>query len=194
MRSPHLSVTIRCLQEDLNLSDVYAGRDARDYADRHEVVRVFVNKREYGPDQGEVIKSLRPRGAYRSLHLGRPRAATMWDPELDTCWLVAYGEFHADGDADDVYNYFADLQTDGRLAPTADDYEKLLEVTPEDLIASLRRMSPEFIDKARAIPGQEVRQDFVASHDATGTATITIEPFPVAAAGPVGEDTPTVAR
>ncbi|RZU30547.1 hypothetical protein [Blastococcus saxobsidens] len=139
------------------------------------VVRAFVDRRAQAPDGGEPIQALRPRGAFRSLHVGRPRGATLWDPDFDTCWLVAYGEYHADGDRKDVYNYFAGLQDDGLLTPTADDYEKLQTITPEELIRSLRRMAPELLQKARAVNGQEIRQDFVAAHDAVGTATITVD-------------------
>ena len=99
----------------------------------------------------------------------------MWDPDYDTCWLVAYGEFHADGDRKDVYNYFASLHDEGHLTPTADDYEKLQEITPAELIRSLRRVGPELIRKAREMQGREVRQDFVASNEAVGTATITVD-------------------
>jgi hypothetical protein len=174
----HLRVTLRCLEEDLGLStDLFAQRDAREFVTRHPVVSKFVDLRSQAPDVGETIQSLTPFGAYRSLHTGRGRGATFWDAEYETCWLVAYSEYHATGDRKDVYNYFQRLDENGLLAPTADDFENLLSETPGALIDALREVGPQLLGEARTFPGDEIRKDFVASvqHGAVGTAIMTVD-------------------
>jgi hypothetical protein len=174
----HLRVTLRCLEEDLRLSaDLFAQRDAREYSSRHPVVGKFVDLRADAPDVGETIKSLVPFGAYRSLHTGRGRGATYWDAEYETCWLVAYNDYHASGDRKDVYNYFQRLDENDRLAPTVEDFENLLTETPAALVDALREVGPQLLGEARAFPGEEIRKDFVASVQpgSVGTAIMTVD-------------------
>ena len=178
MRARHLRVTLRCLEDDLGLSPaLFATRDAREYSSRHPAVGKFVDLRESAPNTGETIQSLVPFGAYRSLHTGRGRGATYWDEEFETCWLVAYHEYHATGDRKDVYEYFKRLDAGDRLAPTADDFENLLSETPSTLIDALRELAPQLLGEARTFPGDEVRKEFVASVQPgdTGTAIMTVD-------------------
>lgn len=160
MRSPHLRVTARCLREDLGLdASSYAGRDARYYCAEHEILRVFVTKREGAPAVGEQVKGIEPFGRYISLHHGRWRGLTVWDPAHDVCWLVAFSETHAAHEDRDAYNYFMQLGGD-KLLPTADDYELLEEVSTENLIDGLADRSAGIYEEARANPSIEFNETY----------------------------------
>lgn len=153
-------MTRRCLESDLRLSPDLVSTDARDFSVEHSVLRKTCSVRGPQPDGGEVIKSLTPSGAYRSLHDGRARGATLWVEDEDVCWLVAYDAYHATGDRNDVYNYFVKLQEAGKLAPTEADWLALTESTPVDLLEQLRERAADLIAEARGTPGREAMITF----------------------------------
>lgn len=107
-----------------------------------------------------------PHGLFKSLHLGRGRGLTTWDNDDDVCWLVSYGAYHASGDSRDVYNRFELLYAGDQLAPTADDYEALYEITPEELLRNLRELGPKLVSAARDTPGYELVRPFNAANPA----------------------------
>ena len=121
-----LRVTARCLEEDLGLPRDYACLDAELFESRCEPVRKFVSMRGTDPNSGEPIESLSPRTAFRSLHTGRGRAATFYDKVHDVCWLLAWDPYHADGDPDDVYEYFGRLDSAKVLRPSKEDVDQLV--------------------------------------------------------------------
>ncbi|TCC35074.1 hypothetical protein [Kribbella sindirgiensis] len=92
----------------------------------------------------------------------------MWVESEDTCWLVAYDEYHATGDRKDVYNYFEKLQQRGELAPTEDDWLAVTESTPQDLLEKLRDLAPGLIAEARQSPGTEAMVTFQAQDSDDG--------------------------
>lgn len=163
MPSPNLRVTRRCLTEDLGLPDFDASSDARSYVAKHPVVAGFVEKRRLDPSAGEPVRDIGPHGLYKSLHLGRGRGLTTWDADNDVCWLVAYGGYHASGDHRDVYNDFEATAARGQLAPTVDDYESLFDITPAQLLETLRDLGPRLVSAARETPGYELVRPFNAA-------------------------------
>lgn len=158
MRLPHLRVTQRCLEEDLELDPGLAERDARDYCAQHDALRAFVLKREGAPGVGEPTRGIKPFGAWLNLHHGRTRAVTYWDEEEDVCWLVAYSRTHASGEDRDCYNYFVDLGSKGRLGPTTEDYEKLNDRSVLQILDDLAAFGADLFTEARANPGVELNE------------------------------------
>jgi hypothetical protein len=158
--SPHLRVTQRCLREDLGLDPAFVQRDARHFCSEHEVLRVFVVKREAAPGTGEPVKDAGPRGSCISLHVGRGRGITIWDEAGDVCWLLAYSGTHATHERRDAYQYFMRLDERDELLPTAEDYEALDESAEAFLIDGLVAASQGLYDDARANPGYEFNETF----------------------------------
>jgi len=108
-------VTARCEEVDL---------DAMPPDDASVLLDKFVEMRSQGPDTGDLINDLHERPCH-SLHSGRYRAATWYDTEHDVVWLLAAG-LHRSGSRDDFYNVAVRIEQAGRLYPTADDYERLV--------------------------------------------------------------------
>lgn len=106
------------------------------------------------------MQAIPPFSAYRSLHSGRTRGLTTWDDENDVCWLVAFSETHASGEDRDCYKYFESLSGRRLLAPTADDYEALWEVSVEAVLDGLVGLSGQLYAEARARPGFEASRSF----------------------------------
>jgi hypothetical protein len=156
VHSPHLRVTRRCLAEDLGLdADKYLSRDARAYCAELDVLRTFVVKREGAPDSGDVIKDVKPAGKVKSLHIGRGRAATIWDPVEDVVWLLAYSETHATHEKRDAYQFFMSLDARDELLPTGEDYEELDILAEAFLLDGLVEDAKGIYLDARLDPGVE---------------------------------------
>jgi len=139
------------------------GRDARDFCAEIEddVLRKFVTARAAAPDVGDKVSGVLPKGKVKSLHVGRGRAATIWDPIEGVCWLLAYDGMHATGERRDVYQYFMKLSTDDGLLPTIDDYDAIDETTEAYLMDRLVEQAAGIYLDARADPGTE----FNATYD-----------------------------
>lgn len=176
MPTPHLRVTARCLQDDLDLTEQdaerFASLDARSFETAHKAVENFVAMRGTEPAMGKAIHGVRPRGLVRSLRVGQGRAVTTWDEEEDVCWLLAYNGFHQSGHPDDAYNVFVELHdNDDDLLPTAEDYELFFNTTDDDeedydgvvrlsLLDQLSVVSAELLQEARAHPLKEAVRTF----------------------------------
>ena len=117
------------------------------------MIRAFVNKREGAPGEGEPIHGLEPHGAYLSLHHNRWRSVTRWDASHDVCWLLAFSETHASGERRDAYKYFEFLYGRDELLPTADDYERLEEITSANFIDGIAVLGADLYRSARDHPG-----------------------------------------
>lgn len=73
----------------------------------------------------------------------------------DVCWLLAYHEFHQNGDPDDAYNVFIALYSAGQLLPTDKDWEEVLAEEDDEFLDELRRAGERLLERARANPGHE---------------------------------------
>ena len=168
-------MTARCLTDDLGLGQEYLSQDVREYSHQLEVLRKFASVRGTDPSSGEVLSGF-PAGC-RSLHVGRPRAVTYWDPDEDVCWLLAYAEYHAVGDRKDAFNVFQDLNRRGELTPTVDDYLALNEELTEDFLEQLGELGEGLLDEARAHPGTEA-VDSLYRDDGRASIVIDVVVFP----------------
>lgn len=166
MYSPRLRTTLRCLTEDLGLDSGFHGRDVRDYCAEHEALRKMQSQRALDPASGEVMVGYA--AGCRSLHVGRPRALTLWDPGQDVCWLLAYDRNHTTGDRKDAYQTFEHMFSRGLLLPTEDDYLSLEDDLSVELIEAVTQLGQGLMDEARSRPGHEAcdslyREDGLAS-------------------------------
>lgn len=129
--------------------------DARTFVERHAAVKKFVTMREADPAGGEPTYGPYHRGLIRSLHVGSARAVTTWDEVEDVCWLLAYDEYHRNGEPDDAYAVFNDLYSAGRLMPTEDDYDSILLETSDDWFERFCEAGIRLLARARAHPRSE---------------------------------------
>lgn len=155
MPSPNLRVTARCLTDDLGLKRDLVESDARDFADSHAAVTKYVSMRGADPSGGEPISGPYKRGLICSLHVGSARAVTTWVEDEDVCWLLAYNDYHRNGEPDDAYNVFNRLYLADCLLPTADDYEAFFLETAEDWTERFFEAGIRLLERARAHPGRD---------------------------------------
>lgn len=160
MQSPRLRVTARCLRDDFQLDEDLVAEDARGFCSVHQALRTFVTRREGEPAGGEIVKGMQTLGLIRSLHVGRGRAVTVWDPDNDVCWLVGYDAVHALGESRDAYAVFGRLDARGDLMPTLDDYLALDAITTTALMSGLAEVAQDLYYRARAIPGEEAHAEY----------------------------------
>jgi hypothetical protein len=147
-----LRVTKRCLAEDLGLSDDASKLSIEELAEKSPVVASFVNKRGQNPDGVERVQPLTSRVVVHTLHAGEDRGATWYDRKAGTVWLLA-ARFHRSGQRDDAYPYFKGLDAGGRLLPTREDYEALVEAQTLDFAGRLHKEIPPLREQAIAEPG-----------------------------------------
>lgn len=95
-----------------------------------------------------------------SLHVGQGRAATIYDPEADVCWLLAWSPTHATHEKRDAYQYFMRLDGRGELMPTADDYEAIDEEAISYIADGLAAVCSGLYEEARANSGEEFSETF----------------------------------
>jgi len=150
-----LRVTRRCLADDLGLPIEEAARDAGKLAREHLAIRTFVTRRSGAPEVGEVIKEVHPYGGVLSLHVGRGRAATLYDTEQDVVWLLAYSATHATHEGRDAYRHFMSLDARGELLPTEEDYETLDGISTVAILDAFEDQCHDLIAQARDQPGRE---------------------------------------
>lgn len=153
-------ITRRCAVDDLNLSPEDAGREAQYLCAAHVAVRGFYTKRQGAPGEGENLLAVVPYGHVKTLHVGQARGATIYDPDEDVCWLLAYGETHAVGERRDSYNDFVRLSDRDELLPTPNDYEALQSVTAASLMDELRDHGTKLLTAATEKPGHEAVSSF----------------------------------
>lgn len=121
----------------------------------HDAIRVFVGKRSSAPGDGENVLGVSPYGHVKSLHVGQARAATIYDPEQDVCWLLAYSGTHAIGERRDAYEHFMKLSRRDELLPDEGDYLALGTVTAASLMDEIQKFGGELLIEARENPGGE---------------------------------------
>lgn len=145
-----LRVTKRCLEDDLN-----AGDDApfESILGLH-IVKAFVKDRQnatYGTRQVSPIEC--PPEVWVLAQGDRHRGATVYDPEQEVVWLVAYGR-HESGDPNDFFPYCKGLAEQGVLLPTEEDYEGLLADRGSHFAEAVRIEAPMLVQAASRIDGE----------------------------------------
>lgn len=167
--------TQRCVRDDLGLTESNAARDVEGYCAQHEALRVFLGKRRHDPSEGENVLDVEPYGHIKSLHIGKARAATIYDANLDVCWLLAFNETHATGERRDAYNHFVRLSGRGELLPSKDDIGALSTVTPANVIDTLRAHGEHLYEAAIAALGDEVCESLVLDDGQDASIVVSIE-------------------
>lgn len=155
MDVPNLRVTRRCLRDDLGLDEELVYHDARDFKDEHRAVTKFVDMRGAAPDLAEPIYGPFPRGLICSLHVGSARAVTTWDEQEAVCWLLAFNDYHRNGEPDDAYEVFLGLYDQGELLPTKKDWSDFFTDDADAFFDRLLATGQQLLERARTHPGRE---------------------------------------
>lgn len=145
--------------EDLQLSvAAYAHQPATDFADAHEVVSAFVDRRSQSPVGQEWTNLPVTRAPAYNLHHGRYRGLTWFDEESDVVWLLGVG-WHESGSRVDAYRVLKRRDVAGSLMPTEVDYLDLELTLAEQrsFAAQLSEQGPALMVRAREAVGVEVR-------------------------------------
>jgi len=146
-----LGATCRCLTEDLTLGEESCALSLTELAtrvDAHQVISDFVKKRGAHPIGSETINALLPTLVAYSLHSGRYRGATWHHEAAAIVWLLA-ARWHEQGSADDAYPYFERLLNDGRILPTREDVERVVNSRRLTFERALRTEPPRLRQAAR---------------------------------------------
>lgn len=141
----------------------------------HDAIKKFVGTRSSAPGEGENVLNVVPYGHIKSLHVGQGRAATIFDPNEDVCWLLAYSPTHAEGEERDAYRHFERLHGRGELRPTANDYAALTVVTSASLMDELRSISETLMEEAVERQGEETCRSFTLDDGKDASITVAIE-------------------
>ncbi|QUW18041.1 hypothetical protein [Agrococcus sp. Marseille-Q4369] len=116
-----------------------------------------------------------PYGHIKTLHVGTGRGVTIYDPDEDVCWLLAFDETHAVGERRDGYARFERLSQRDELLPSDADQELLEEITELAVLDELRAAGQQLYDEARAQPGQEVSNTFRSTRHKQGSVEIVVD-------------------
>jgi hypothetical protein len=146
-----LRLTRRALA-DLGLDTLaLARRPAGDYADRHEVVRKFVELRSQSPVGQESTQLPATKAPVFNLHCGRWRGLTWHDEEAGVVWLLGAG-WHETGSIDDAYERLKRRDRDESLMPTLEDYLDLEATWEEnrDFSYQVSQEAPALLAQARS--------------------------------------------
>jgi len=118
-----LRVTARCLVEDLGREPDGPFEDLLG----QDIIKGFVGKRSTEPTDTRKVEPLTSGRELYTLGYGhRHRGATWHDTQNGVIWLCAYAR-HESGTPDDAFPYFKQLDAEGQLLPTRDDYGQLIE-------------------------------------------------------------------
>ena len=168
-----LRLTRRALA-DLGLDDrVLAGRRAEEFIDLHPVIAAFVQRRGQDPEGQETIQLPVSRAIVYSLHAGRWRALTWWEPDLGVVWLLGAG-YHRSGERSDAYAVLKRRDEADELFPTEQDYLDL-EPDPADYVEAVIREAPNLVVQARQVPGEEIPANLAGVLDVSVMAVVVEE-------------------
>lgn len=163
------------MRDDLQLPAEDAKREASRISEKHVAIRTFVSKRSNGPGEGENVLNVVPYGHVKSLHVGKGRAATIFDEEQGVCWLLAYGDTHATGERRDSYNDFVRLSNRGELLPGESDYAALYTLTDAALMDELKEYGRELFDRANNEPNGDYVTSFVLEDGQDASISLSVE-------------------
>lgn len=140
-----LRLTHRAL-EDLDLPPELAVLTADAYADRHECVQAFVERRSQDPEGPEATFLPVTAAPVYNLHCGRHRGLTWYDEARGVVWLLGVG-WHEGSSRDDAYEVLKNRDETGELFPDESDY-LALRPNPERFAYELDERSMELLDRA----------------------------------------------
>lgn len=137
-----LRVTLRCVSEDLDL----ATDQPFEKPPEHDVIGAFVDEWRDGlPEGASTVPGLTLSGRVRRLG----RGGAIWhDENAKAAWLVAYAE-------EASVAYFRELDAEGRLKPTVEDYEALVIDRDLRFVDMVEAEAARVLREARAQVGTE---------------------------------------
>ncbi|HMI81282.1 MAG TPA: hypothetical protein VK480_05795 [Solirubrobacterales bacterium] len=140
-----LRVTKRCLIEDLD-----GAKDANlEDVSKHPIVRAFIRERRDKTTGTRTVNQLSSgKEIWVLAQAQRHRGGTWFEAKRDIVWLVAAGH-HESGSKDDFFPYCRQLDREGRLAPSKDDYKALFLDQRERLAARILIDAPLLRKRAR---------------------------------------------
>lgn len=146
-----LRITRRCLEEDLGRSPDATFDDLLGV----EIVKAFVARRRDRHDNTREVTPLTSGKTVWRLSRGHDhRGATWYDPDEKVVWLLAYGR-HRSGEPEDAFPHFKQLDSEGRLLPTLDDYIGLENDRGRRFVEHVTRVIPGLLEQARDQPDVE---------------------------------------
>jgi hypothetical protein len=151
-----LRVTRRCLLEDLEVDEGDLEAPLHELAQRSQIIRAFIQQRSQLPTGQETIQGLTSRIIAYSLHAGQFRGITWHQEAAGVVWLLA-ARFHRSGQRDDAYPYFQELDANGQLLPTRDDFTALGRKQANTLARSLLTDIPPLRRQVESQPGTVVQ-------------------------------------
>ena len=149
-----LRVTIRSIQDELQLPPEAARRHPSELD--HEICSAFVTQRSQNPIGVEKLQPITSSIEAYTLHAGRWRGVTWHDEEDNVVWLLGFG-YHRSGETGDAYPYFKQLDANGQLLPTTEDYDLLYELRDAAFPQQLVDLASRMLESARSDPGNEIR-------------------------------------
>jgi hypothetical protein len=168
-----LRLTRRALA-DLGLDDqALAGRSADELVDRHPMIAAFVERRSQNPEGQEAIQLPESRAIVYSLHAGRWRGLTWWEPDLGLVWLLGAG-YHRSGERSDAYAVLKRRDETDELFPVEQDYLDL-EPDPADFVVAVARDAPRVMAEAVMTPGVAVEADLAGVLDVSAVVIVVEE-------------------
>jgi hypothetical protein len=138
------------------------------------MVQAFDSQRAANPVGAKTVGPFA--GQKTVYHLGRGhdhRGATWHDAIDKVVWLCAYRR-HRSGEADDAFPYFHSLIAAGRIYPTEEDYELLIQQRSERFVDTLYDDAQALLARARANPGAE-EVGVLGGEEATGVLVEVVE-------------------
>lgn len=132
--------------EDLGLPSELAVLPADAYADRHECVQAFVERRSQHPEGPEATFLPVTAAPVHNLHCGRHRGLTWYDEARGVVWLLGVG-WHEGSSRDDAYEVLKTRDESGDLFPDESDY-LALRPNPERFAHELDERSTELLERA----------------------------------------------
>lgn len=146
-----LRLTRRCLEEDLGRSPDTNFGDLLGV----EIIKAFIARRRERHDNTREVAPLTSGKTVWRLSRGHDhRGATWYDPDDKVVWLLAYG-LHRSGEPEDAFPYFKQLDLEGRLLPTLDDYAALEKDRGRRFVEQVMRVVPRLMEQAKEQPEAE---------------------------------------
>lgn len=143
-RAWELRVTQRCLAEDLGTGGVQEFSEIASI----EIVKAFVRERSDKTKGARQITPLTNGKRVWRLANGEFRGGTWHDEENGVIWLLAAGR-HRSGEPDDPFQVCKELDREGDLLPTKEDYERLQRDRAARVAVAVAIEAPLLLRKAR---------------------------------------------
>lgn len=118
-------------------------------------MKAFIaRRRERHDNTREVTPLVSGKRVWRLARGHDHRGATWYDRDEKVVWLLAYG-LHRSGEPEDAFPHFKQLDAEGGLLPTFDDYRALEDDRGRRFVEQVTRTVPRLLGQARDDPEVE---------------------------------------